>query len=302
SRTTRDMLMWFSTPLSLGYSGYYSNIGDMRNTGVEVELNGDIIRTKDVTWNLSLNLSWQRNRVVSLPAETAQYSVDGHAGYLYGEYYIGEGLPLYTWYMKKFAGVSENGESLYYHTDADGNMVASTDYSNADYYLCGSALPTVFGGFSTTLNAYGFDLSATFNYSIGGKKYDSAYQNLMTPPHDAVTGHAVHQDLFKGWTAEAPNPEIPRWQYNDLYTSNFCDRFLTDASYLSLKNITLGYTLPKNLTRRFYVDNLRVYFTCENVYYWSHRKGFDPRVDMGYGSYGGIPPMRSFTGGLQIRF
>ena len=302
SRTTRDMLMWFSTPLSLGYSGYYSNIGDRRNTGVEVELNGDIIRTKDVTWNLSLNLSWQRNRVVSLPSETAQYSVDGHAGYLYGEYYIGEGLPLYTWYMKKFAGVSENGESLYYHTDADGNMVASTDYSNADYYLCGSALPTVFGGFSTTLNAYGFDLSATFNYSIGGKKYDSAYQNLMTPPHDGVTGHAVHQDLFKGWTAEAPNPEIPRWQYNDLYTSNFCDRFLTDASYLSLKNITLGYTLPKNLTRRFYVDNLRVYFTCENIYYWSHRKGFDPRVDMGYGSYGGIPPMRSFTGGLQIRF
>ncbi len=301
-RKTTDMLMWFSTPYSVGYGGYYSNVGDMSNRGIEIELSADIVKSQHFNWTVDANLAWQRNRVTSLPEETRKYSMDGHGGFLNGYFYVGEGLPVSTWYLKDYAGVGEDGQALYYKTDSDGNRYTTTDYSNADYYLCGSALPDVLGGFSTTFQIYDFDIAANFNYSIGGLKYDSGYAALMTPGWSTLTGNAWHRDIFNSWSPTNTDSDIPRWNYGDQYGTTSSSRFLTNASYLTLKNITIGYTLPRKWTSKLKMEKLRVYVTGDNLYYWSKRKGFDPRGDLQYGSYGAYSPIRAFVGGLSVNF
>jgi TonB-linked SusC/RagA family outer membrane protein len=301
-RKTTDMLMYYLTPTSAGYSGYYTNAGDMNNLGIEAELTADIIVTPNVTWSVNGNISWQRNRVTRLPDEVKEYNVEGYDGFINGELYVGEGLPMNTWYMRKYAGVSENGEAMYYKNDADGNMVATTDFANADYYLCGSALPTVFGGFGTNLRVHDFDLVVNFAYSIGGKKFDSGYQALMTNPMIGLTGKAIHKDVLNAWSADNTESNIPRWQYQDGNAATFCDRWLTDASYLSLRTITLGYNLPSRLAKRLHLARLRFYATADNVFYWTKRTGFDPRTGSLYGDYGGYSPTRSISGGITVQF
>lgn len=302
-RTTRDMLMYFSTPLIIGYGGYYSNIGDMNNHGLELALTGDIINSRDISWTVDLNMTMQRNKVAKLPESSRQAVVEGVEGFYDGSFFVGQGKPMYTWYLKRYAGVSDDGVAMYYKHDENGQDVPTTEYSQATYYLCGSALPDLFGGFGTSFRYRDFDINATFNYSIGGKKYDSGYQALMTNSQSTYDiGIAWHQDVLKGWSPENPGSNIPRWQYNDLYSAAACDRWLTDASYLSLRNVTVGYTLPENISKRLYLSRLRVFFSGDNLWYWTKRQGFDPRGSLTYGSYGGFSPIRNFSGGLQLQF
>ncbi len=303
-RNTRDMLMYFKAPYSLGYSGYYDNVGDMRNTGVEVDLSGDIIATRDIAWTVGLNFTWEKNRVTYLPEENKRYVVDGVSGYSSGEVFFGEGLPVRTWYLKRYAGVSEDGQALYYKKNSEtGEVTTTTDYSQATYSLCGSALPKMFGGINTSFRCYGFDLNAQFNYSIGGKKWDWAYMGMMTPPYNSIVGSQKHKDVFKAWSPENPTSDIPRWQYNDLYAASSSDRWLTDASYITFKNLSVGYTFPKSLASRLKMSKLRVYAVAENIAYWTKRKGFDPRFDSFYGVYAGsFFPMRTISGGLSVEF
>ncbi|MDE5813122.1 MAG: SusC/RagA family TonB-linked outer membrane protein, partial [Muribaculaceae bacterium] len=305
-RNTRDMLMYFSTPASIGYSGYYDNIGDMRNTGLELQLNADIIAMKDFTWNVGLNLSWERNRVTYLPEDKKLATCDGYNGYISGYLFYGEGLPVYTWRLRKYAGVNDEGKALFYYTDDNGELATTTSWEAGDYYLCGSALPKVFGGFNTSFKFFGIDLSAQFNYSIGGKKYDTVYSNFMTPPYESLTGNPIHKDIFKAWSPDNTSSDIPIWQYGNQSDGWNSDRFLTDASYIGLRNITLGYTFPKNLVRSIRLSSLRVFCQAENVYYWTKRTGFDPRMGAMYGNYnsdsGYSFPMRTISGGLAVEF
>lgn len=306
-RDTRDMLMFLSSPYSIGYSGYYDNIGDMRNTGIEIELSGEIIRTKDFTWSAGLNFTWEKNRVTYLPEDKKRMNVDGHPGYQSSYNFFGEGLPVNAWYMPKYAGVAQDdGQTLFYVKNADGSLGTTKIWSDATYFLCGSALPKMFGGFDTSFSFFGVDISAQFNYSIGGKKWDYAYQALMTPPFNTLTGLQLHKDVFKSWSPENMSSNIPRWQYNDIYTATDSDRWLTNASFLTLKTLTVGYTLPSSISRKLKLSKLRIYATADNVYYWTKHKGFDPRMGELYGNYnstsGYAYPMRTISGGLSLEF
>ena len=301
-RKTRDMLMSLSVPYELGYASYYDNVGDMANTGIELELSGDVIKTRDFTWTLGMNLTWERNRVTYIPSDKAGRNIDGHKGYVDGSYYIGEGLPMYTYYIKKFAGVGENGEQLFYMTDKEGNLTTTSRYDSADYYLAGSPLPDVFGGFNTSIRVKDFDLNAQFNYSIGGEKYDNGYSKLMSAPTLSFTGSGIHKDVFEAWTPENTSSNIPMYYFNDINSTAYSDRFLTNASYLTFRNLSIGYTLPKSITKKIKMDRLRVYALCENVAYWTKRKGFDPRQSIQEARWGEYAPMRTISGGIQIQF
>ena len=311
NRKTTDMLFQFSVPASLGYSSYYANVGDMKNSGFEIELSGDLIRTKNFTWNLSVNATHVKNEVTYLADEFKKESIGGYNGYIdsAGDY-VAEGLPLYTFYMREYAGVdAETGKSLWYmdEEDKDGNVTGRTttdDYNAATRYLQDDASPDLYGGFSTGVSFFGFDASIAFTYQLGGKVYDSGYANFMASPWGSSSiGGNYHKDILNAWTPENTTSDIPRLQYGDQYNSSSSSRFLTDASYLNIQNINVGYTLPRNFTKSFGVESLRIYLAADNVAYWSKRRGLDPRYSFtGSTNYANYSPIRTISGGINIVF
>ena len=313
-RKTSDMLFAVPVAPSMGYSSYYDNIGDMSNTGLELVLNGDVIRTPNVVWSLNANLTWVKNKVLSLPESRKDRVVDGHAGFISGSTFLAEGLPLNTLYIHKYAGVDpESGKSQWYkYTPTYGEdgetiikeeWVATTDYgqigSDQDSkVLLDSTLADVFGGFGTSLYAYGFDLSIAFDYQLGGTTIDGSYAGYMSNSTASSLGKNYHLDLMDAWDKETnPNSNIPRFQYADEYVSATSTRFLISSNYLNISNISIGYTFPAKWWNG-HISNLRVYAVCDNVWYWSARKGFDPRG----GGNGLYAPIRTITGGVTLTF
>lgn len=300
NRVTGDMLHQFTTPETLGYGYYWKNIGDLRNRGVEIMLSGSPVRTRNIDWSLSLNMTANKQKITYLPDENkGEKPVEGYYGYKSGDAFIGEGLSLYTWYIPKYAGVSEEGLSQWYVTDEKtGETGVTTSYNSATRYLL-KADQKVYGGFGTSLKLYAFDVSAQFTYSLGGKACDYEYAALMTVPVSGDTGHAIHKDMLNAWSPENPTSDIPRWSFGDLYTGYISDRFMTSSDYLSFQNFSVGYTLPAGLTGKVGVSKLRLYVTGDNIWLWSKRKGFDPRISMEYGSYS---PMRTISAGFNLQF
>lgn len=303
-RKTTDMLLYVNTPASVGFGGFYDNIGDMLNKGVEFELNGSIIRTKRVNWTANFNISHNINRILYLNEDNKVNHHDYEGVTYYGKNngykFIGEGLPLNTWYIPNYAGVDQTtGESLWYTS----NGGTTTAFSSASYRLSGTSDPVVYGGFGTSLSIGGFDVSMSFLYSVGGLMLDQGYASLMASPYSGYSGQRYHVDVLKGWTPEEHSESIPRFQFGDQTVAGVSDRFLTDASSLTFKNINLGYTLPQKWTKPLDIAKVRLYASCENIWYWSARKGFDPRTSLsGYASYGGYSPIRSISGGINIQF
>lgn len=199
-----------------------------------------------------------------------------------------------------------------YKKDADNNeiktaegarvvekVITTTTYSEADDYLLGDVLPDVYGGFGTGLEYKGFDVSVDFQYQLGGKVYDSSYASLMGMDN----GYGMHKDLLNAWAPGNTGSSIPRFQYNDSYMNGGSDRFLEKASYLSLQNITLGYTLPAGLLRKLDISKIRVYAVADNIWVWSARRGLDPRQSItGGASQAYYSSIRSISAGVNVTF
>ena len=309
NRTTTDMLFSFTVAPSLGYTSYYDNVGDMRNQGVEISLTANILNKKDLKWDVNFNATKVMNKILYLHDDVKTLNVDGYDGYNSGTYFYGQGLPLYTRYLKKYAGVDpQTGESLWWkkNLDEDGNVTSeekTNNYSSASYYLGNDAIPDWYGGFGTSFFWKGFDFAVNFSYQLGGKAYDSGYAALMSPPTAGNTGTNFHVDVLKSWTKENPSTTIPRFVYGDVYTAYTSDRFIENASYLNIENINVGYTFPSKWTKKVGIQSLRLYAACENVFYWSVRKGFDPRGSFsGNGSFASYIPVRTLSGGVTFKF
>ena len=314
SKKISDMLFWLSLPEFSGTRGYYANVGDMRNSGLELSLTATPIRTRDITWSITAMLAHNTTKILKLPQQKTQdYGgyVDNGTGH---ECWYEVGKPLYNMLLPEYAGVNEHGQALYY-VDTDVAVKdrssfpnkkrngTTTKISEASFYEQGSVLPKASGGFSTTVEAYGFDATFTFDYQLGGKVYDSRYASLMNPVESQPTGSNFHKDVLKSWTPNNTSSNIPRFQYGEDYSAKSSNRWLTNASYLNFQSFTVGYTLPRTLTGRYKISTLRVYVAGENLYFWSARKGFDPRYSFdGNKSVGVYSPTRNITGGLQVTF
>ena len=318
NRVTTDMLFSVPVPPSLGYSSYYDNIGDMANRGIELELSFDIVRSRNVTWTAGLNATHVRNKVLMLPEIRKDFEIDGYEGFINGSQIIAEGLPMYTFLLPEYRGVNENGEAQWYYKipkyDNEGNIIegewdegVTTMYSYATQTtsrkLKGCATPLLYGGFNTSLYIGGFDFSIAFDYQIGGLVYDSGYASYMSSPQGTSVGRNYHKDLLNAWTKGTnESSQIPRFQYDDQYSSATSDRFLTDASYLNISNINVGYTLPAKWWNNK-IQGIRLYVACDNVYYWSRRKGLDPRQSFSGGSTNvNYSPIRTISGGVSLTF
>lgn len=295
SRKTTDMLYFKPVASSMGYSRLPMNVGSMVNRGIELDLNSNIIETKNFTWNVNLNLTHFKNKVIELAPELNGQLIDGSRIYR-------EGDSMYQLYIPKYAGVNpETGESQWALTkpDANGNTT-TTSYSVAseNRFATGDILPKVYGGFGTSLSAYGFDFSIVFAYQLGGRILDYTYQDLMSTD---ASGSALHTDMLNAWTPENKNTNVPRMNVNDLYVNSTSDRWLTSSDYLSLQNITFGYTVPKKLTRKLQIEGVRLYFVADNVALLTARKGLDPR--QGYVASDNVySPIRTLSGGISLNF
>ena len=312
-RKTSDMLFSFSVAPSLGYSSYFDNVGNMVNSGVEMDFNVNIFNTRNFTWDVNLNISTLKNRLTMLDPDkqiSTEYAADGkgYKGYSSGNFFIAEDLPMFTWRMKEYAGVNEDGESLWYRNtkDEEGNVTGretTKTYADADYYITEeTSIPKVYGGFGTKLKVYGVDFGINFTYQIGGKQYDGTYAYFMSSPTGS-TGYNYHKDLLNAWTPENTGSNIPRFQLNDQYSASMSTRFLTNASFLNIQNINVGYTLPSRWTKKMAISSLRLYMSAENVFYWSKRKGFDPRQSYNETTNATYySPMRTISGGVTFEF
>ena len=313
TKKTTDLLFWLRVPESQGTRGYYSNVGDLRNTGVELTLTGHIFRTKDFDWSVTANLAHNKTKILKLDSTSKnQYGGFSQASDMsYTMYWYKEGGPLYNGFLPKYAGVNDKGEALYWvdedvsdseRTGRPGKKLSytTTDVSKASNYETGSLLPKVSGGLSTTVSYKGFDATFSFDYQIGGKVYDMKYAGLMNPlTSNSTGGLAIHKDYIKSWSPNNTSSNIPRWQYGDD-NSQTSDRFLTNASYFNFQSFTVGYTFPKNLIP--YFSKIRIYCSGENLGFISARKGLDPRY-----SYDGVTgtsysPTRNISGGIQLTF
>ncbi len=335
---TKDMLASFPYAPTLGYTSAIMNVGNMVNQGVMVELHADLIRTKDFKWSAYVNTTFNKNEITKLADERKTQEYDGYLGYSSGSRYYTEGKSMYTYWGKKFAGVynednyqltgdteydpNKGGLAMYwknkYAVDENGNVktyekdgqdvkvieskYATVNYGESDDYVGEDLANKVYGGFGTNFAFKGFDLSIDFQYALGGKVYDSEYVNLM----NASAGYGMHKDILNAWTPENSHSNIPRLEYGYSYMNSGCDRFLINGSYLTLGNITLGYTIGKDILKTNHIQSIRVYGVADNVYTWSHRRGMDPRQygasDPGSANGAMYSPIRTVSFGLNVTF
>lgn len=305
NRQTSDMLYNRPVSPSLGYSSIPMNVGSMRNNGVELELNYTPFRTDNITWSVNFNGTWINNKILKLAPELNGEWIDGSRVYREGE-------SMYQMYLVKYAGVDPaNGKALYWGWDYDkngekieGSYHVKSNYDTKDRQGTGNIFPKIYGGFGTTLNAYGFDLGIAFSYQAGGKIFDSGYQSFMGSGYSTDYGHNWHKDILKAWTPENPYTDVPRLDASDSYSFSrySTDRGLVSSNYLALNNITFGYTIPANATRKIGINNLRVYVAADNVALWSARKGLDPRQSFTSATTSTYTAVRCISGGLKVEF
>lgn len=295
-----------SKPLapSTGFDSSISNLGGMRNRGVEIELHSTNVNYKDFTWNTDFNIAFNSNKITSYPQEEEIVSTKIRK----------VGYSIYEFYLKEWAGVDPaNGDPLWYVDVKDdkgnptGERTTTNNYSSADKYQLGSALPKATGGLTNTFSYKGLDLSVIFTYGFGGKVYDAYEAYLMNDGNK--TGYQAIVEQADSWTPEHTNATCPKFVPNNSNNSNATSsRYLHDADYIKLKNISLSYTLPKKWTRKAMLENVRVFVSADNLKVWNldgNFKGYD--VELGgvtgvLDGAGTVPLARTFTAGINLTF
>ncbi len=298
-RKSTDMLYYKPVQGSVGYTSIPMNIGSMTNSGLELNLNWNILTRDNFNWTANANATFIKNKINDLHPDLEGQLIDGTRIYEEGE-------SMYRFYFVEYAGVDpETGLALYYAEEGeDGERVKTSDYSDAlDYKVStDNLLPAVYGGFNTSIEAYGFDASIQCSYQLGGEIYDSGYARLMHEGNSGSAGTNWHKDIYNAWTPENTNSDVPRVDASDLYANSTSTRFLTSSDYLSINNITVGYTLPTRLTEVLKVDKLRVYFAADNVALLTSRKGLDPRQSFTAATTARYTPIRTLSGGINVSF
>ena len=310
-RQTSDMLYYRPVAPSLGYSSIPMNVGSIRNYGIEIDLNGTLVKTKDIAWTINVNGTWIQNKVLKLHPDLNGEFIDGSRIYR-------EGDPMYQYYIVNYAGVAQEpvsvggttypaGSPLYWAKDADGVEYKTPVYQTArttNRKVTGNILPTFYGGFGTSFTCYGFDLSLSASYQLGGRMFDSGWLALMHQGGSNI-GTNWHKDILKAWTPENTNTNIPALNSgagDNEISGVTTDYNLVSSNYLSLDNITVGYTFPEKWTSKAGISGLRIYFAGENIAISSHRKGLDPRKGFTSANAQTYSAVRNLSGGVQFTF
>ena len=304
-RDTNDLIFPVKQAASTGRSSRYENSGKLRNSGIEIDLNYDIFNTQKLYWSVNFNGAHNKQQILSLP-DYLMEALNGE-GYVNGSYLWKIGKDMYNIYYGSGAGIDpETGYLTYWYEDpVDGVTKRTSDYSKQTKYEQGSSLPDFQGGFNTTFRYAGFDLSISTTFSLGGYAQDSSYLNY-TWYGFVPRGWNLHKDLLDSWTPDNTDASMPFLSYgiDSQPGQDFSTQFIS-KSYFNIKNITVGYTVPASVTNKIGMSTLRVFASCENPWFVSARKGFDPRTSISPSSsanFAGYSQMRTVTFGLNVNF
>lgn len=292
NRKTLDMLLSYPLPISSGFSGYYRNSGEMRNRGIEFAVTGRIIDRKDMQWSVTWMGATVNNKVLKLTDDGQDITSSTQI--------IREGETLYSYYVSRSAGVDPmTGEKMYWATDDEGHDYITKDLTEAqnNRVVAGSRIPDLYGSLSTSFRWKNLDFSISTNYSIGGVTYDGVYYEFMSFYYPA---QAKHKNLLRAWKKPGDVTDVPRYEIRE--TPIVSDDKLIDASYFSIKNITLGYTLPKAWTSKIGFKAARISASVDNLYIFTHLKGMDPQYSLTGGTSYDYTATRTVSFNLDLKF
>lgn len=292
NRKTLDMLLSYPLPISSGFSGYYRNSGEMRNRGIEFAVTGRIIDRKDMQWSVTWMGATVNNKVLKLTDDGQDITSSTQI--------IREGETLYSYYVSRSAGVDPmTGEKMYWATDDEGHDYITKDLTVAqnNRVVAGSRIPDLYGSLSTAFRWKNLDFSISTNYSIGGVTYDGVYYEFMSFYYPA---QAKHKNLLRAWKKPGDVTDVPRYEIRE--TPIVSDDKLIDASYFSIKNITLGYTLPKAWTSKIGFKAARISASVDNLYIFTHLKGMDPQYSLTGGTSYDYTATRTVSFNLDLKF
>ncbi len=301
-RVSKDLLLSKPVVWAGGYSSISENLGQVVNQGLEIELGGHIVRTRDLQWTSNFNISFQRNEVTQL--------YDGLEE-LPGDNTVRVGYPLRTIVLPQYAGVnSATGRAFWY--DGNGDLTYSPGTMQiGDYAPHGlpNELPKFYGGWNNSLSYKGISLSVFFQYDYGRVFYDNFSRNLSRKGDSQINGMLWYYD--NRWTEQGQITTVPRAINGAAERGNArgdlaSTRYLQDASYIRLKNINLSYTLPQQLLAPVGMQKARVYVQGNNLYTLTKFGGYDPEFYVTgsntTSNVGIIPAMKSFFVGIQVGF
>ena len=285
---TYDLLYNVPLPLESGYRTALVNVGAMKNRGIELTLNSVNIDTKDFTWQTSLNYSFNKNEIDKLYNDLERV----------GNYFVGQSINVI--YTKRFGGIWQSDEAeiaKIYNAEPGDYKIIDRNRNNIidddDRDFVGQTTPQFFGSFSNTFKSHGFDLTIFLTYAGGHKIYNPfAYLDTYSPSAN------MSPDYYHNyWTPERPSNKYPRLgsTNSQLYET---DGMYQKGDYIRLKNLELGYTLPRNIANKVYASNIRVYASVQNLVTFTKYTGFDVETS----NANPYPACRVFMGGLTVNF
>ena len=301
TRNTSDMLLNKQVPQTSGFGSNFMNIGSMNNKGIEFQLEGDIIRTNDFVWTAGFNVAYNKSTVTDLgDDEWMASSYDSRLRHVVGRTF-------YSFYLKDYYGVDPtNGDALFRatdpeHPDDESYYLLTNDYNKARYIYPGSPEPKFTGGFNTSLNWKGLELSIFTEFKthnlvyIYEWRYLNADGNQMTMNQMA---RAMNYWKQPGDTGVNPKPVAGNTTQSMMNSTRWIQR----GDYLRIKDVTLAYNLPQNWLKKINMKGAKIYFSALNpytfhdVYWWDPERGME---GMGWGIY---PHTKTFAGGIELTF
>ncbi|WP_430813737.1 SusC/RagA family TonB-linked outer membrane protein [Carboxylicivirga sp. RSCT41] len=323
-KRTNNLLASDLVPLYMGWSSQQQNVGDMKNEGVELLVNGTIFQNQDWMWTGSFNISHIKDKLLSL--NEAGYQMAQNQGLERKVFVVGESLNQF--YMYDWVGVDPmTGNPLWRYdngtiSETPPQAVYDSDDPLANRYSSGSSMPNFYGGFSNNIRYKNWELNFAFSFSVGQKLYNGTQATLMT--YTLPESNNLSTDILDYWKIPGHQTDVPkldnattvyvdpRWASQGLSgydVSRLNDRFLEDASYLRLRNITFGYTFNNDWVKKLYMERIRLYVQGTNLLTVTGYSGIDPEVNA-YGSsavLGGydeitMPQAKSIKFGVDISF
>ena len=328
-KNTKDLLLEQSLAHVTGFGSQMQNIGKIQNKGIELSLNSTNIQTKDFTWQTNFNISFIKNTLKGLASGVeSMYARSGFdSNFTAYDYIATVGQSLGLIYGYEFDGIYQSSDfnrtpsgqlvlkegvtnnaryngtlqpGVVKYKDQDGDGVITTN----DRTVIGNAMPKWYGGITNTLNFKGIDFGFMFQFNYGNNIYNAT---RIYATQSRSGRRNMLAEVADRWSPTNASNKVPA--YNGYITNDVYSRFVEDGSFLRLKNLTLGYTLPHKWVRKFHASKLRIYGTAQNLFCVTKYSGYDPEVNSASNNpmtpgldWGAYPKSRVFTFGIDLQF